>query len=222
MSELNSVHCNACGKIIEYPQDKEGSTSTCPDCGNQIWFSQLAESHHHPPKYSTTPSYFPTPSHSKEGTPQWTLGMLAILLLMNMYLGYMVINLKKEVIAIKNKPNETSEVILTSTNMVIPGSARQALSKANTNQELVDMLIDAVEIMDNELQLQLSTIQNEAKTQATRISALMELSTQLNTSIDGLYEDISNIDNNLDQLSSDLTQVQENQSIIQNSLLQNQ
>jgi len=220
MSELKSVHCNACGKIIEYPQDKEGSTSTCPGCGNQIWFSHLAEYHSHP-NHAIKASHQPRSNVAKGDNPPWTLGMLAILLLMNVYLGYMVVGLKKEVIAIKNKPNATSEVILTSTNMVVPGAARQALSKANTNQELVDMLIETMEIMDNELQLQLSTIQNEANTHATRISELMELSNQLNTSMDGLYDDISNINNNLDQLSSGLTQVQENQSIIQNSLLQN-
>jgi len=220
MSEVNRVHCNACGKIIEYPQDKEGSTSACQDCGNQVWYSQLAETHSHP-KLSTVPAPHSNSAQSRGDNPPWTLGMLAILLLMNMYLGYMVVGLKKEVIAIKNKPNTTSEMILTSTNMVVPGAARQALSKANTNQELVDMLIEAMEIMDNELQLQLSTIQNEANTHATRISELMELSNQLNSSMNGLYDDISNINNNLDQLSSGLTQVQENQTIIQNSLLQN-
>jgi methyl-accepting chemotaxis protein/DNA-directed RNA polymerase subunit RPC12/RpoP len=221
MSEFNSVHCNACGKIIEYPQEKEGSTCACPDCGNQVWFSQLAEHLGHA-KHPSTQVSSRISSHAQGNNPPWTLGMLAILLLMNMYLGYMVIGLKKEVIAIKNRPTTTSEFILTSTNMIVPGAARQALSKATTNQELVDMLIEAVEIMDNEVQLQLSTIQNEASTHATRISELMELSNQLNTSIDSLYDDIANIGNTLDQLSTGVNQLQENQTLIQNSLLQSQ
>ena len=220
MSELKNIHCNACGRIIEYPPEKEGSTSVCPDCGNQIWFSQLAEYHSHPNHpIKTTPAQGSRPP--KGESPQWSLGVLVILLLMNMYLGYMVIGVKKEVIALKKRPDRTSERVLTSTNLVVPGAARQALSKANTNQELVDMLIETLELMDQDLQLQLSNIQNETNSQETKVAELTELSTQLNNSIDGLYDDISNIGNNLEQLSSSLTELQENQEIIQNSLIQN-
>lgn len=222
MSALKKVHCNACGKVLEYPEDEEGSTTTCPDCGNQVWYSQLAEVHTHP-KLTGKAAQKNGPLQSKEAHPPWTPGMLAILLLMNFYLGYIVLGLKKEIIAIKNKPSDTSEVILnTPTNRLDTSAARRALSRANTNLELVDMLIEAVEVMDNDLQAQLSAIQSEAGSQSTRMDELMRLSTQLNTSIETLYEDISNMGNDLEQLSLDLSQLQEHQTLIQNSLIQNE
>jgi len=223
MNKPLKAHCSVCGELMHYAETEEGRTVNCPKCNNPVWLSHLVEDAApmtHPPASGTRQGKHPFEHRTSLPLAH---GLLLVLLISNIVLGYGFFGLKQQVQDLVQSQdtfhwNPPQTIASQPSNSVMRAAANRALDRAMTNQEMVDMLIEAVAMLDEDMQTQLTAFREETASQTARIESWTRISSEWNTALDEIYQDVSTIASNLEALSLDLSEVQNNQLLIQQVL----
>jgi methyl-accepting chemotaxis protein len=222
MNASQKIHCRSCGIVIEFPTEKEGTTGECPSCKSPVWLSHLAETDD-APKMHESPQVSAQMHHTGSSSSNSTIiGLLVLLILFNLVLGFQVIQLKGQISKGQQFSSSTEKNHSTVNQDESSHSIRSARAGEATlsNQEAMNELLNTMELLDEDIRAEMVGLQSGVVNHADSINELMQAANQLDTSIESIYEDLSNVSTSLEELSNSLSNVQENQVMLQNLINQ--
>ncbi|MDB4665115.1 hypothetical protein OAE97_02090 [Verrucomicrobia bacterium] len=216
MNHSQSIHCSKCGRVIEYPIEKEGATGWCPDCDHQVWYSQLSEdvlqgrrTHRSDRSGAAVPSRGPAPSW-------WAVGMLGFLVVCNLLLGYMVIGLRGQVGQIMNGSTSSHETAEAQPSLVVMTQGSKPMLQGVLSRQGHEIaLTEALSLLHGEMVTNLDENRIQLADQSSRLEHLMEASSDLNIAIEIMVEEVTNLAIRLEQLSNDFSGLDEQQTSMQ-------
>ena len=222
MNKSQKIHCPSCGVAIEFPYENEGTTGNCPSCKSPVWLSHLAEKD----DASKASGRIQVPTQKlgddSSGSNSTVIGLLVLLILFNLALGYQVIQLKSQL----SKGQHSSSRSDLSNAGARQAEVTNAIRRARTGVEMFSRedaiieLLETMELLDEDIRAEMAGLRSGFTTHSESINELMEASSQLDASIESIYEDLSNVSTSLEALSNSLSDVQENQLLLQNMLNQ--
>jgi methyl-accepting chemotaxis protein len=222
MNASQKIHCPSCGIVIEFSSEKEGTTGECPSCKSPVWLSHLAEKDGAPKIHESSQVSAQMHHTSSSSSNSIVIGLLVLLILFNLVLGFQVIQLKGQISQGQQFSSNITKYNPTanqdeSRDSIRPGRVG---GEGFSNQEAMNELLNTMELLDEDLRAEMVGLQSGYVNHGESINELMQAASQLDTSIESIYEDLSNLSTSLEELSNSLNDVQENQLMLQNLINQ--